>query len=227
MNFYRSWWISPTGYKFKEYWQLLWEIWENHKVTVCEIRASSQYSVKLHSFDTTGLWLLFEIRHTSLYLSMSHRYMCMHTHTDTGLWPSSNSLMSIYCQTKVFVAADGIGCQGGHWKLRGQSEGWQWSGVLPTFSMHTEKFQGFPAHFCLKLALYWRCHTWLALSWHIFHRKHSWTWSKGFVLPSEIPAESVDLWEQFQGLNQSQHWHSYSFWWQSTCRPHGWEKLLK
>lgn len=99
MNLYRSWWISPTGYKFKEYWHLFWEIWENHKVTVCEIRASSQYSVKLHSFDTTGLWLLFEIIH-ALYVSMSHRYMCMHTHTDTGLWPSSNSLMSFLLPNK-------------------------------------------------------------------------------------------------------------------------------
>lgn len=143
MSFYRSWWllwISPTGYEFKEYWHLFWEIWENHKVRVCEIRASSQDSVKLHSFDTTGLWFLFEIStYMSLYVSTSHGYIvCPHTLTQgSGLQVTLS--WEFYCQTKVFVAADGTGCQEGHWTFFGQSEGWQWSGVLPTFPMHTEK----------------------------------------------------------------------------------------
>lgn len=43
------------GYEWKEYWRLFGEIWEIHKVRVCEIRASSQDPVKLHFFDTAGL----------------------------------------------------------------------------------------------------------------------------------------------------------------------------
>lgn len=48
--------------------------------------------------------------------------------------------------------------------------------------------------FCLKMALYCcptSAHT--TRGWHLAgtfsHRKPSWTWSKGFVLPSETPAE--------------------------------------
>lgn len=194
MSFYRSRWlprISPTHCKFKEYWHLFWGIWKNHKITVCEIRASSQDSVKLHSFDTTGLWVLFEIStYRSLYVSMSHGYKSMHTHTDMGLWASSNSFTSILLPNKSLCSCWWYRTPRRSlkiiWSVRGMTVKWGFAHFPNAYKK--SMFQGFPAQFCLKLALFWRCHMWLALSWHIFHRKPSWTWSKGFVLPSEIPA---------------------------------------
>lgn len=78
-------------------------------------------------------------------------------------------------------------------------------------------FKGFPARFCLKLALY--CcpkGARTTCGWHLVgpfsHRKPIRTWSKGFVLPSEIRAGACGSAGAVLGLDQSQHrQHSYSF----------------